>query len=566
MAEGDLTGFDEKHWHLVGPPIMFPDVAKVRMQEVVVIRAGKGATDLSFPAKGMHCRVFMVVALCAGLLLAIPHLASADVQKAPASNTAQPSAHGKGYIPDPVRYKKIEKVQRYRAFLPPKYDLAADLPPPGNQGDQGSCVAWAVGYAARTYYLKHYYSLDVTKKENQVSPAYIFNSLAGDHGDCDKGTSPIDALELLKSSGGVPISVLPYNPHQCLTLPSAEELAHYSNRFKIRGYRKIDSEEDLKGELYKGNPVVFGIKPGPAFDHYRSGIIDSTEAGDTGHAMVMVGYDDEKQAFHFVNSWGTVWGEKGFGWLGYSATRSLWIEGFVMSVDAPPVPPEPPTPQPTPAPPAIVDAPHFDPATPCSHVTWNAVRAGAGFNVKLGGFVGKPENLQSILDSARQKAGVMAVDGSEVQLRPWPQCEALLTLDGALADARGLSVTKSPDKAQLVKGDSFSLEVHSPDYPSYLYVAYLQADGSAKFLLRPAEAGMVPPNTVIRLGEGAKVVHYKVGPPFGSEMIIALASDQPLLGNDTPVYDRALLSAYRRVLLHAQLASAAMVDINTADQ
>ena len=63
-------------------------------------------------------------------------------------------------------------------------------------------------------------------------------------------------------------------------------------------------------------------------------------------------------------------------------------------------------------------------------------------------------------------------------------------------------------------------------------------------------------------------MHFKVGPPYGSEMVIALASDQPLLGEDLPIRDRQLLSAYRRALgpegVHP--ASAAVVTLETAEQ
>ena len=35
--------------------------------------------------------------------------------------------------------------------LPERVDLSANMPPVGDQGTQGSCVAWAVGYALKSY-------------------------------------------------------------------------------------------------------------------------------------------------------------------------------------------------------------------------------------------------------------------------------------------------------------------------------------------------------------------------------------------------------------------------------
>jgi C1A family cysteine protease len=37
-----------------------------------------------------------------------------------------------------------------------------------------------------------------------------------------------------------------------------------------------------------------------------------------GHAIVAVGYDDKTRLFKFRNSWGTGWGDKGYGHLPYA--------------------------------------------------------------------------------------------------------------------------------------------------------------------------------------------------------------------------------------------------------
>ena len=37
-----------------------------------------------------------------------------------------------------------------------------------------------------------------------------------------------------------------------------------------------------------------------------------------GHAIVAVGYDDQTQRFKFRNSWGTGWGDQGYGYVPYA--------------------------------------------------------------------------------------------------------------------------------------------------------------------------------------------------------------------------------------------------------
>ena len=52
------------------------------------------------------------------------------------------------------------------------------------------------------------------------------------------------------------------------------------------------------------------------FRNYKEGIIDWLTCGvDVGHAVLVVGYgqEDGKEFFIIKNSWGTDWGEEGFG-------------------------------------------------------------------------------------------------------------------------------------------------------------------------------------------------------------------------------------------------------------
>jgi hypothetical protein len=46
----------------------------------------------------------------------------------------------------------LPAVPRYRAYLPESVDLSYRFPRAGAQGNQGSCVGWAVAYGARSYY------------------------------------------------------------------------------------------------------------------------------------------------------------------------------------------------------------------------------------------------------------------------------------------------------------------------------------------------------------------------------------------------------------------------------
>lgn len=93
-----------------------------------------------FSRKSYHPSWFFLPVLIITSLFILPNPAIAD------------SIHGKGFIPEsPAKYATMPIASRYRAFFSPETDLSGSFPKPGNQGKQGSCVAWATAYAVRSY-------------------------------------------------------------------------------------------------------------------------------------------------------------------------------------------------------------------------------------------------------------------------------------------------------------------------------------------------------------------------------------------------------------------------------
>jgi hypothetical protein len=492
---------------------------------------------------------------------------------------AATAASAQGFVREPEdEYLAIAKTPLYRAFLPAEVDLSHRFPEPGSQGQQGSCTAWAVGYALRSYYEGMRQGWDVNDKTHQVSPASIYNRLNQGRGNCSTGTAISDALKLLKNTGAVDLNNFPYSPNTCSQVPMIETQS--SNLWRIADWRRVDMKrpDDIKGELARENPVVFGMDVSKSLQDLRSeNIYDDTDsARDGGHAMVIVGYSDARQAFKVMNSWGTDWADDGFGWISYRAVTSLSDRGFVMSI--PPKPADVPiavvTPPPAPVPPlqVVVDPPPLPPPpqppapppppneTPrqrveriladmsCKRVN---VTPASGPVAALSGFVASAE------DRARL-ASALGPDGARIaaalQIHPWPQCEALLTFEDAFSKPRGLAVqVQGGSPATLSGGSRLVVEVTTPDYPTYLYVTYLQASGDAVHLAQPQ--GLVPkafpPNTKVTLGAAPGGPTYRIGLPFGGEMIVAVASASPLFAAPRPPseIERDYLTAFRLAFL-----------------
>lgn len=83
--------------------------------------------------------------------------------------------------------------------------------------------------------------------------------------------------------------------------------------------------ESIKRAIASGHPVMFGIVVFPSFIHSgldgRRGDADGyphhSERTIGGHSLLLIGYDDDRQRFTFVNHWGESWGDGGFGTLPY---------------------------------------------------------------------------------------------------------------------------------------------------------------------------------------------------------------------------------------------------------
>lgn len=233
--------------------------------------------------------------------------------------------------------------------LPNKISLKNIFPPIGNQGQYGTCVAWAAGYNLKTALnaIENGWSgTDLLKTANQTSPKDLW--LVIDHSQKDpncNGTSFESALDALIQRGAANLSSVPYaNMGNC----SGSSIGNADN--KLANYRKIAYNyglaggsgslgltlDNFKGYLAQGRPILFGAKLGDRFMRWNNtSVISSDTYNDPSmqhayHAMVLVGYDDSREAFEVRNSWGESWGDKGSVWVDYNFfLRNFMFVAFV---------------------------------------------------------------------------------------------------------------------------------------------------------------------------------------------------------------------------------------------
>jgi C1A family cysteine protease len=241
---------------------------------------------------------------------------------------------GTGWLPDIPDYrdytqqssevKRLFKAAGEAAKAPPtSVDLRQFCSPVEDQGRIGSCTANAV------VGLVEYFERRTKGEYLDASRRFLYKvtrklyHFEGDSGAYIRGT-----VRALRVFGVCPEEFWSYDEAKYDEEPPAFCYAFAQTYQAIKYYRIWDANPQnlltqLKSSLAKGLPFAFG------FTVYSSiwnpsvrttGDIPFPQPGervDGGHAIMAVGYDDSRNRFIIRNSWGTNWGQQGYGSLPY---------------------------------------------------------------------------------------------------------------------------------------------------------------------------------------------------------------------------------------------------------
>jgi hypothetical protein len=273
--------------------------------------------------------------------------------------------HGMGWIkskPDPRDMTHPKVLAFWKSFvpvesLPASVDLRSGCIPVMDQGDIGSCTANAADALCGFRLIKEGYPVF----QGARLATYFWTRLLEGTPNEDAGAEIRDTIKTIVDYGLADEKLWPYNTSKFTTKPTQAVVTDAAQR-KAVTYVLIDQPgmtgqaivDAMKQQLAAGNTMEFGTNCYQSIYGVGSdGMIPAPKKNETpigGHALHICGYDDSKKAFLLQNSWGTVWGMKGFGYLPYSYFTSgdacdIWI----ILIENWPVPvPVPPTPTPTP--------------------------------------------------------------------------------------------------------------------------------------------------------------------------------------------------------------------------
>lgn len=296
--------------------------------------------------------------------------------------------HGTGANFDPITIaetpQKIKLSTRSFRGLTPAFSLEQYCPTPADQGKHGTCVAFANAYGVATILYAKTHNITNKNLINKYafSATYLYEQIkTPSDNDCQNGSDPINALVKMMHGGDAFLTTVPYQCGYSITDAAKVEAAAYKIKdaailFAAPGMMEGDKYVLPKDEiiattkkaLQDGYPVSTGWHLPESFFYVKDAVWNTTgndQLSDwkhNGHAMAVVGYDDNKYggAFRVMNSWGKGWADGGFVWVKYDDFAKWCVLAMEVFPDLlTPAPsevqpkPEPkpvPTPQPKPEP------------------------------------------------------------------------------------------------------------------------------------------------------------------------------------------------------------------------
>jgi hypothetical protein len=234
--------------------------------------------------------------------------------------------HATGLGDDDVGYDTTSTVllPSSKADLPRSVNLKPYCPMPGNQGLISSCVGWSVGYGLLTIEKAIQNGEMDTRRitENAYSALFVYNQIRGSESNCNSLSNISEALDLLKTKGNCLAREFDIKVEDCYNKPDNILKRSALNNI-IADYSRLfdkDTEGDvrvfrIRSLLAQNKPVAIGLKINAQFMSLKETDYWNPALGKEpveGHAMVVVGYDDDAACFILLNSWGKVWGREGF--------------------------------------------------------------------------------------------------------------------------------------------------------------------------------------------------------------------------------------------------------------
>ena len=252
-----------------------------------------------------------------------------------------------GCLKAPVDHRDFRLRAPRRLYFPESINYLEEMTPVEDQGQEGSCVGFACGA------MKEWQEQKDWDREIDLSSRFIYEEARkiDTFPDTEDGTDIRSAMKILLNNGVCTEQCWPYIPgnpgNPC------EEAEADAAKYKIKTFAAINGIQDMKSALVNNGPFVIGVV---VFDSWFQPVVKETgeiplptpeeinklredPSAFGGHAICIIGYDDQTQHFKFKNSWGKNWGSNGYGTIPYDYLKDYgWDAWTTVDIITPDIP------------------------------------------------------------------------------------------------------------------------------------------------------------------------------------------------------------------------------------
>ena len=201
--------------------------------------------------------------------------------------------------------------------------VKAHMMPVRKVGFRGSDLSYTLASC-----LEFYINLEKNYKDN-LSPDYITLSLQ----NSGKQVTVEEGFRFLVENGTVSAAIMPYDAGAITNAVYATPKYKINNFLYIfrdvtQGRQKIF---ETRKALMRGNPVLIELQADASFKNISGDISwKASRNGDQRFPLIVVGYDEGREAFEVRSSWGTGWANNGYIWISYDDFGKYTLNGFVV--------------------------------------------------------------------------------------------------------------------------------------------------------------------------------------------------------------------------------------------
>ncbi len=193
-----------------------------------------------------------------------------------------------------------------------------------DQGSCGSCWAFASVECLESAAIRQGgYPASIDLSEQDLISCYSGG------GSCSEGSNLDGPAKYLATTGIVDETCFPYGEESWQSGEPVESCSLCSNwqadLYIVGNHGTVTQDvDDLKTAVYTNGPLAVSFKVFEDFEYYKSGVYSYAYGPvEGGHAVLIVGYNDDGGYFIVKNSWGASWGMNGYFEIAYGEVAGI---------------------------------------------------------------------------------------------------------------------------------------------------------------------------------------------------------------------------------------------------